>query len=959
MPPHHHRSGQKAKKSHKRAKNAGPNQPSSAPLVTSKVRKTAEKNGRKTLSKKDAKKKSASTDSSLTASLLAGLTKNDGSDRPDSAAPVVIVFVALHDSANPMLLKRRCLEALEVKESFLPFAPSTVVLPPWAQPSSSTSEKRRLTLLDVPSRDKFVVLDACKTADVIIPCFGPYCTVEDRCIDDLGYDLLSALKNQGIPLVTGAILGFSGLNYESMVKELRLGEVAEVDRAGAARQHSKRAGETKKLIERFFDSEFGQNEKIYVCDSKDEVRHFLRALGNAVPRELSWRKDRGYLLVQKAELEESETNLVLSGYVRGCGFAPNGLVHVTNVGDFPVLKIKRETDPCPRRAVRESKRERKDREKNGGANQAEEQCFEALANKSAAERKEEMVRLLPYNPLQGEQTWPSQQEMTTTVVGFSGDDETMIPEAESNAIPESLLGPSLAEKMDNFEKEIDETSNWSIEDINEELFRFAEDGKKKEQMGFEERAHEDLEFPDEVDTPIDQPASQRFQRYRGLRSFKSSPWDAYEELPGSYARIWEYQGFKSCCNSLKMKHKVDVKLSCTGVMSSESKSKFGIDNPSYLGPGAYVSIVLGGVTSRHVELMKAQCRLEFTDGAQTVVLNGPLVASTLFETERKVSVMHLNLNRVTSATDIADDFLDRSIKSKTLVEFHCGFRKVVAKPIFSQLPKKSSADKDKHLFARYLHPRGVALASFFGPVVFAPTPVLMFELKGESDEDKLKDKSFGQVENFSKQTVRRDEWALYWEEQRRQKAQNLAQKKFKKTLGPDAVPVAMETDLVKETDEEQEIDASKTILNMKSTTEICAYSSYSHYNTPRNLKNLLAWGEVVDANPKRLLIKRAILTGYPFRIHRNKAVIRHMFFNPEDVRYFKPIELCSKHGLRGNIKESLGTHGIFKSIFSDRMKQHDTICLNLYKRQYPVWFPPTWNGKITDGPESEVVGEDC
>ncbi|RQM09282.1 hypothetical protein DD237_003531 [Peronospora effusa] len=104
---------------------------------------------------------------------------------------------------------------------------------------------------------------------------------------------------------------------------------------------------------------------------------------------------------------------------------------------------------------------------------------------------------------------------------------------------------------------------------------------------------------------------------------------------------------------------------------------------------------------------------------------------------------------------------------------------------------------------------------------------------------------------------------------------------------------------------------------------------------------LVASGTLKNVKPDRVVLKRVIITGTPVKVKKRKAVIRYMFHSPEDIRWFKPVELATKHGLTGHIKESLGTHGDFKAVFNKPIKQHDTVCLHLYKRVYPKF--PTMN----------------
>merc|ERR1719492_272482 len=99
--------------------------------------------------------------------------------------------------------------------------------------------------------------------------------------------------------------------------------------------------------------------------------------------------------------------------------------------------------------------------------------------------------------------------------------------------------------------------------------------------------------------------------------------------------------------------------------------------------------------------------------------------------------------------------------------------------------------------------------------------------------------------------------------------------------------------------------------------------------------NLVASGKLASVDAHRVVIDRVILTGYPIRVHKKRAVVRYMFWNPNDIRWFKPVELCTKLGLRGKIEEPVGTKGYMKCFFNGHIKGHDTVCMHLYKREFP------------------------
>merc|ERR1712167_148194 len=94
----------------------------------------------------------------------------------------------------------------------------------------------------------------------------------------------------------------------------------------------------------------------------------------------------------------------------------------------------------------------------------------------------------------------------------------------------------------------------------------------------------------------------------------------------------------------------------------------------------------------------------------------PLVLSSLYADERKVTVSHLKLTRTGDS--------EESLKSKETLSIAAGFRRFACKPIYSEIAKKTA---DKQKFARFFHPGMTLNAAFFAPAFFPPAPVLAFK----------------------------------------------------------------------------------------------------------------------------------------------------------------------------------------------------------------------------------------
>ena len=673
----------------------------------------------------------------------------------------------------------------------------SVVAPP-ADGATCVLARQRLTVLQ-PPREVHAVLDAMKVADVLLLAIPA-----DGGLDELGERLVDAACMQGVGSVVGVLQGVGALPPKQQPVARR-----EWAASLAAR--------------------FPEHSRFFGDDSEAASAQLVRHLVEATPRPVSWRAVRPHVLAHSYEYtagaDGADGTLRLCGYVRGQPLGADALVHVPGVGDCALRRVGLDADPNV----------------GGGGGAAESMSVEgaAAARELVPDAARAMDRryLAEADSLMGEQTWPTDAELSEADAstrrggprqvrvadGLGGSEyarEWEIPEGddgeEGEGEEEEEAGGDAAMTVEAAARAAGGGEGEGDDDDDEDgdvvaMDDAAEAEARQELLRQRSQRDEDVRFPDEVDTPLDTPARTRFARYRGLASFRSSPWHPKENLPTEYAQIYQFEDWPATQRHAEREARARALAAPDAV--AEVGCWVALDIAVPADAAAAAAAVLGG-------------------GGSLGGGGAPLVVAALNEHENRMSVVHFTISLTATAEQS-----ETALRSKQPLLFRCGFRTFSAAPIFSEDTRRA----DKHKLERFLQPGRQSVATVYAPALCAPAPLLAFL--------------------------------------------------------PDGAPAAAEHPLLREAP--------------------------------------VASGALLSVDPDRIVLKKIVLTGHPFRCHKKKAVVRWMFFSPEDIRWFKPIELTTKFGRKGHIRESLGTHGYMKCIFDNSMMQHDTVCMNLYKRAYP------------------------
>ncbi|GFR85009.1 pre-rRNA-processing protein TSR1 homolog [Elysia marginata] len=536
--------------------------------------------------------------------------------------------------------------------------------------------KKRISVVNPEYGNLQSLLDAAKVADVFVFLVG------ESGMDRYGEHCLASVMGQGVPAHLFVSQGLTNLS-------------------------KKRLTDSKKRIEKQIEKNF-PGEKARTLDSWQDAQVLWRQITNLAEKTIHFREQRPYLLSEKIEFELNKQTaevgtLKLSGYLRGSALDVNQLVHLPGWGDFQMAQIDQMDDPYP--LLVKGNKDRREKRDNSVADQEMEDATSKSFRLAVATNPESLQSEVVPDEMDQEQTWPTAEELgedkPTKVKSLKG-----VSEYQSNWILDLEGGDENSEDSDEdddddqdedmddgdkndegsggSEEEDDiegDTATEADENANyDEGMDLDEERRVYERMK-EERLH--VQFPDEVDTPLDTAARVRFARYRGMDSFHNTYWDPKEMLPFDYARI--YRVGKHHYKRLK---KISVKA------SEDSE-----DGDNLLAePGNFVIIYVKDVPKAFMDFHKA---------------GAPVALFGLFKNEQKMTLISTMISRMQG--------FKAPIKAKDPLVFQIGFRRFSTCPIFSE-----HAHQNKFKMERFLPQKGFIVASMYAPIMFAPAPVLVF-----------------------------------------------------------------------------------------------------------------------------------------------------------------------------------------------------------------------------------------
>ena len=521
----------------------------------------------------------------------------------------------------------------------------------------------------LPNQENILqILDAAKVSDFVV--FG--ISAKQEVEQGYGETILRALLAQGIGSVVGVLP-----NVVSAYPKRNL----QLD--------------IKQSLQSFFKHFFPAEDKLYALELDSDNANCLRYICQKFPQLVTWRDSRGWLIADKLYSDEGYEGIVIEGTCRGAGFNVNRLVHIPGYGDFQVDKIEKLN-------------------KNAAKSRNEMQIDDVIEQTYLPDASQDILDELnpDFQEVQDDDAdmWYDDLEDDDLGVRSEGklyfnDDgisksklNKKVPkgasEYQSRWFVDDVLDEDASdlEELEDNDGDAEEAMDDNQEIVDDTITEYAESdmhidlSPEEEQRQLEEyrnaAAHEDLEFPDEIELHPNESAKERLKGYRGVKSLANCEWDVDEqdlEKPSIWNRLLRVANFKATRNKLNKDFIKNVQA------QPGSSIKLFIRAPKFI--------------------------LE-----QVNTTSKPFVVYDLLEHEHKLAVTNFSFENW-------EDY-ETPIKNKDTIVVQYGPRRQIINPVFNQASNNSN---NVHKQENFQHPGMMTIATAIAPALFTNSPVIFFK----------------------------------------------------------------------------------------------------------------------------------------------------------------------------------------------------------------------------------------
>ncbi|KAI1106754.1 DUF663-domain-containing protein [Jackrogersella minutella] len=537
--------------------------------------------------------------------------------------------------------------------------------------------KQKLQYVPV-KRDLTASMDAARIADYVV--FVLSSEVE---VDAFGELIIRSIENQGMSTLFTVVQNLDKV------------------------QPAKARPDVVKSLVSFMTHFHPGQEKIYSLDSRQECATLMRSLCTTTPKGINWRDQRSWMLVDEIQWPSTENeSAVFTGVVRGKGLKADRLVHIGDWGTFQIEKITAAPLPTKKR-------------KDDVIAVEEDEAENIL--EVPDEDQDDLAELAPEEVVMRDAEMEEDVEEPTKQKGVLLDDHHYFSEEEREEyaapkkLPKGTSNYQAAWFLDDVSDSESELDDQEMEDAQVEMPAAPEDGMEgiaqnaptegamseypQSEMFIEpnededaaqleayrrnkrDEAEDDKEFPDEIELHPNVLARERLAKYRGLKSLRTSPWNADEDRafqPEEWSRLLQVSDYQSSRNR-------SVREALVGGVA----------------PGTRVHVYLRDVPK---DLKKA-----YTP-------SNPITLFSLLRHENKKTSLNFDITH-------KEDY-EKSIKAKEELIVQCGPRRFIVNPLFSL---SGNTENDVHKYCRYLHAGQSAIATVMGPITWGAVPTLFFK----------------------------------------------------------------------------------------------------------------------------------------------------------------------------------------------------------------------------------------